>query len=332
MVIDFYSPWWLLGMILVPLYLYYEFVIKENKRFQIPFSRFSLVNRFKQKVSVWRYFFPCLRALILLCLVLAIARPRFGKGREDIQGEGVDIVIALDISGSMLAVDFRPENRLGAAKKVAKEFIQQRQNDRIGLVTFSEYALTRCPLTYDHNALMMLLAQVEVNQEASATAIGMGLATAVARLRSSLAKSKVIILITDGVNNTGEIDPFTAAEMATTFDIKVYPVGVGSQGLVDFPVQDPIFGLRYQKVKIDMDMNALNKIASLTGTAEAALATNTQQLKAVLDKIGQMEKSQYKIRYYYDYKELFPTLLWLALLLLLTELCLRLVWIKVLPE
>lgn len=332
MVIDFYNPWWLFGLLLIPLYLYYEIKYKSTKRFQLPFSRFALLSRFKRKTSIWKYLYPTLKTLIILSLVIAIARPRLGKGREDIEGEGVDIVIALDVSGSMLAVDFMPENRLGAAKKVAKEFIELRPLDRIGLVTFSEYALTRCPLTFDNTALKELLSKVEVNQEASATAIGLGLATAVARLRNSSAQSKVIILITDGVNNTGEIDPLSAAEMAKTFDIKVYPIGVGSDGYVDFPVTDPIFGLRYQKVKIDMDMVSLNKIASLTGTNQAALATNTQQLRAVLDNIDRLEKSRFKISYYYDYRELFPIFLWIAFFLLFIELCLKLVWVKILPE
>lgn len=330
--IDFYSPGWLLGLLLVPLYLYYEYRIKARRRFALPFSRYSLISRMKLGRTVYRYAYPVLRTAVILCLVLAVARPRFGRGREDVQGEGVDIVIALDVSGSMLAVDFMPENRLGAAKKVAKEFIEQRKQDRIGLVTFSEYALTRCPLTHDKGALTELLKQVEVNQEASSTAIGMGIATAVARLRNSTAKSKVIILITDGVNNTGSVDPFTAADMAKTFDIRVYPVGVGSNGLVDFPISDPIFGTRYQKVAIEMDMQALNTIAAKTGTGSAALATSTEQLKAVLNNIDKLEKSRYKISYYYDYKEMFPLFLWLAFLLLAAELCLKLVWVRILPE
>jgi Ca-activated chloride channel family protein len=330
--INFYSPWWLIALVLVPLYLYYELRIKSRKRTRLAFSRYSLVHRLAGRKNFWKLLYPLLRASVILLLVLAIARPRFGKGREDIQGEGVDIIIALDVSGSMLAVDFEPENRLGAAKKVAKDFIEQREHDRIGLVTFSEYALTRCPLTHDHDALIRLLSQVEVNQEASSTAIGMGLATAVARLRNSSAKSKVIILITDGVNNTGEIDPFSAAQMAKTFDIKVYPIGVGSNGLVDFPVSDPIFGTRYQKVLIEMDMETLNKIAAETGTGQAVLATNTRQLEDVMSNIDKLEKSRYKVRYYFDYKEMFPLFLWLAFLLLLTELCLKLVWVKLLPE
>ncbi len=332
MTLDFYSPWWLLALLLVPLYLYYELKYKSRKRMQIPFSRFTLLNKFKPRYSIWKYLYPVLRALIIICLVIAVARPRFGKGREDIQGEGVDIVIALDVSGSMLAVDFMPENRLGAAKKVAKEFILQREHDRIGLVSFSEYALTRCPLTHDHSSLTQLLSQIEVNIEASSTAIGLGLATAVARLRNSSAKSKVIILITDGVSNSGEVDPFSAAEMAKTFGIKVYPVGVGSNGMVDYPVTDPIFGTRYQKVLIEMDMNTLNKIAATTGTGEAALATNTQQLKAILDNIDKLEKSRYKIRYYYDYKEVFPFFLWAAFFLLMLELTLKLAMVRILPE
>jgi Ca-activated chloride channel family protein len=312
--------------------VWYELKIKAQKRVQLPFSRFSVIRRFQPRFNIWKHMYLIIRAAILLLLILAIARPRFGKGRQDVQGEGVDIVIALDVSGSMLAMDFVPENRLGAAKKVAKEFILQRQHDRIGVVSFSEYALTRCPLTHDHNALTQLLDQIEVNRAASSTAIGMGLATAVARLRNSTAKSKVIILITDGVNNTGEIDPFAAADLAKTFGIKVYPIGVGSNGLVDFPVDDPIFGQRFQKVLIEMDMDTLNKIAGQTGTGSAALATNTDQLKATLNKIDSLEKSRYKIRYYYDYRELFPLLLWLAMFLLITELALRLWWIRILPE
>ncbi|MFO7660731.1 MAG: VWA domain-containing protein [Candidatus Cloacimonadaceae bacterium] len=330
--LDFYHPWWLLALVLIPLYLLNEYKLKSRKRMQIPFSRYSLIHKMKPGKSAWRHIYPVLRALLLLCLVLAIARPRLGKGRQDIQGEGVDIVIALDVSGSMLAVDFMPENRLGAAKKVAKDFIKQRQHDRIGLVTFSEYALTRCPLTHDHDALNQIMSQVEVNQEASATAIGMGLATAVARLRNSTAASKVIILITDGANNTGEIDPFSAAELAKAFGIKVYPVGVGSNNLVDFPVSDPIFGSGYQKVYIEMDMDTLNKIAASTGTGKASLATNTEQLSAVMSNIDKLEKSRYRIRYYYDYNEIFSVFIGLAFLLLLAELSLKLVWVRILPE
>jgi len=330
--INFYSPWWLLGLLLVPLYILYEQKIKSRKRTKLPFSRFSLLQKLKSRRSVWNFVYPGLRLLVILLLVLAIARPRFGKGREDIQGEGVDIIIALDISGSMLAVDFMPENRLGAAKKVSREFIAQRQHDRIGLVTFSEYALTNCPLTHDHEALTKLLSQVEVNKEASSTAIGMGLSTAVARLRNSSAKSKVIILVTDGVNNTGEIDPLTAAEMAKAFGIRIYPVGVGSMGLVDYPVSDPIFGTRYQKVLIEMDMKTMNMIAASTGTGEAALAESPEQLKAVMDNIDKLEKSKYNIRMYFDYKEMFPLFLWLAFSMLLLELYFKLVRIRILPE
>ncbi len=330
--INFYSPWWLPGLLLVPLYLYYEFRVKNRRRLSLPFSRYSLLQRLKPPSQFWKIIYPLLRALAILCLVLAIARPRVGRSRQDVQGEGVDIIIALDVSGSMLAVDFVPENRLGAARKVASDFVKQRQHDRIGLVTFSEYALTRCPLTHDHSALLQLLKQVEVNQEASSTAIGMGLAASVARLRNSAAASKVIILITDGVNNTGEIDPQTAAGMAQAFNIKVYPVGVGSNGLVDFPMTDPIFGTRYQKVRIEMDMDALNRIAASTGTGEAALATSTEQLASVMDNIDRLEKSRYRIRYYYDYNEIFPYLLGLAFLLLLGELALKLAWIRILPE
>ncbi len=329
---NFQQPLWLLALLLVPAYLWFEIKLRKDKRHSFAFSRLDVLLQLKPSSFLQKHLHLILRAALILFLVIAIARPRWGKARQDVEGEGVDIVIALDVSGSMLAMDFVPENRLGAAKKVAEEFIRNRENDRIGLVSFSEYALTRCPLTNDHGALINQLEMMQVNREASATAIGMGIAAAVARLRNSTAKSRVIILITDGVNNTGEIDPDAAAELSKTFGIRIYPIGVGSNVPVDFPVSDPIFGTRYQKVLIEMDINTLNRIAAITGTGTAALATNEEQMKAILGKINALEKSHYKIRKFYDYREMFSLFLWLAFLTLGGELLLKLLIIRFMPE
>jgi Ca-activated chloride channel family protein len=268
--------------------------------------------------------------MIILLLVLSLARPRLAHKRQQITGKGIDIILAIDVSGSMKAIDFKPDNRLEAAKKVAVDFIEKRRNDRIGCIVFSENALTQCPLTLDYNILMTIMENIKINEEANGTAIGMGLATAVARIRESEAKSKVIILITDGRNNAGEIDPITAADFAATYGIKVYPIGVGSKGLVDYPVQTP-YGIQYQKVKIDIDMDTLNKIAEITGTERARLATNTAELEAILGYIDQMEKTEIVINDYYIYQEMFWRYLLFAFALMMIEFLFRIVIKKEIP-
>ncbi len=329
--LEFLHPWLLLGLLLIPAYLYYEWKIGFKKRIFLPFSRLNLIRKIAKKEHLWKYVQITINCLIILTLVLTLVRPRLGFKNSEVQGKGIDIVIALDVSGSMMAVDFKPTNRLEAAKTVARDFISNRQNDRIGLVVFSEYALTQCPLTLDYNILLQLLDNIKINEEASSTAIGMGLATAVARLKSSEAKSKVIILITDGNNNTGEIDPSTAADLANTYKIRVYPIGVGSNGLVDFPVDDPTFGRRYVKVKIDMDMATLDRIASITGTGKASLATSTNELGDIVKNIDNLEKTKYKVNNYYTYRELFSYLLGFAALLMLLQFVLLYVWRRELP-
>ncbi len=330
--LQLYNPWILLALTLVPLYLWWDLSYREKKRLKLPFNRIQLFKKMTSTSNGWKYVLPVLRSLLMISLIIAIARPRWGEDIRDVEHKGVDIVIALDVSGSMLAVDFRPDNRLIAAKKVAQEFVKKRPNDRFGLVAFSEYALTQCPLTFDHSTVQAQLEKLDVSMDASATAIGMGLAKAVARLKDSSAKSKLIILITDGVNNAGEIDPISAAEMAAKLGIKVYPVGVGSTGLVDFPVQDPIFGLRYQKVLIELDMDTLDRIASITGTGKAALASDSAQLNDVLSKIDRLEKTTFQTRIRYIWKEQFMLFLWIAMALLIIEILVRTLWHPVLPE
>ncbi|HNQ42842.1 MAG TPA: VWA domain-containing protein, partial [Candidatus Cloacimonadota bacterium] len=263
---------------------------------------------------------------------LALAQPQWGKTSRNLRRPGVDIVIALDISGSMLALDFLPQNRLGAAINVARDFISRRPNDRFALVAFSEYALTTSPLTFDHDTLIASLDALEVNMEASGTAIGMGLAKAVARLKDSTAKSRIVILITDGVNNTGEIDPLAAARMAQALGIKVYPIGVGSGGLVPFPYSDPFFGTRNILTLIELDMATLDKIAELTGTGKAANATNAGQLRAIMTALDQLEKTEISANVYVRWEEQFPLLLMLAVILIGLELILKSFYLPLLME
>lgn len=327
---EFVNPAWLWFLIILIPYLLYEIFYLQKKRVRLIHSRLDLIRRIA-RYSSWQRFIPViLNMLIIAAMILSLARPRMAYKKQRIKGRGIDILLAIDISGSMKAVDFQPTNRLEAAKQVAAEFIDKRVNDRIGLITFSDNAFTQCPLTLDYNILMTILESIKINEEPSGTAIGMGLATAVARLKDSEAKSKVIILITDGRNNTGEIDPFTAAELAQTFEIKVYPVGVGSKGEVDYPYDTP-FGVRYRKVKIDIDMDALNRIADLTGTERARLAQNTDELEAIINYIDELEKSEIEIQNYYQYAEMFWYFLLAGLILLIIRLFTGLVIFREIP-
>ncbi|GAB1468721.1 VWA domain-containing protein [Candidatus Cloacimonadota bacterium] len=330
--IKFENPWLLLLALLIPLYLWWDNRYTADRKLTLPHSRWQELKRLSAGQFPYRHLFPGLRSLIILCLVIAIAQPRWGVQTRDMNNKGVDIVLAVDISGSMLALDFAPENRLGAAISVAKDLVNRRPNDRFALVAFSEYALTQVPITFDHNAMLGSLQQLKVNETASGTAIGLGLAKAVARLKDSKAKSRIVILITDGVNNTGEIDPMSAAEMARQLGIKVYPIGVGSGGVVPFPFYDPIFGTRYISTLIELDMVTLNKIAAATGTGRAALATNSSSLNDVMLQIDKQEKTTFKTQFSYKYSERFMPFLWLAFMLLLLELVLRTYIMPILPE
>ena len=324
---EFVSSYWLWGILLVIPYLIWEIFYHDKKRLRFPYNRIQLLKSLSA-TSSWMRFIPfILRSLLIASLFIAVARPRLANQKQKITSNGIDIVLAIDISGSMKAVDFRPTNRLEAAKKVATEFIKKRMNDQLGIIVFSDHAFTQCPLTLDYNMLMTILNKIEIDEEAQGTAIGMGLATAVARLKDSKAESKVIILITDGRDNTGNIDPLTAANLAATFDIKIYPIGVGKKGLVDFP-----FGNGYRKVNnVGIDLDKLNEIARIGGTGRARLARNTKEFEEIMNMINDMEKTKIEIKNYYEYKELFHYWLWFALLLLMVELYVKYFILKQLP-
>ncbi len=235
-----------------------------------------------------------LNLFVLVLLVIGLSRPQEGRVYEEIETRGVDIMLCLDISTSMRAEDFQPKNRLYVAKERAKEFVEKREGDRIGLVVFAADALTQCPLTLDHSVLKDLMNYVDFGLLEDGTAIGTGLATAVNRLKSSKAQQKTIILLTDGVNNRGEIDPVSAARIAHTYGIRVYCIGVGTKGLVPYPVDHQIFGRTYTQVEIDFDMDILNEIAGITG-GHAFLASDAAALKATYDEIDKMEPTTFKM-------------------------------------
>jgi Ca-activated chloride channel family protein len=260
-----------------------------------------------------------LRLTALVLFIIALARPQAVSSRENVSTEGIDIVLLLDISGSMLAEDFSP-NRLIAAKQVADEFVDGRVNDRIGLVIFSAESFTQCPLTTDYPVLKSLLKEVKNGMIADGTAIGLALANGVNRLKDSKAKSKVMILLTDGVNNRGEIDPITAAKIAATYNIRVYTVGVGAQGEAPYPVETP-FGIQRRLIPVDLDEKTLTAVADMTG-GKYYRATDNKKLKAIYKEIDQLERSKIEVTDYKRYSELFYGWLAAGLVALLLEVAL----------
>lgn len=281
-------------------------------------------SHFSAGFDRWKSSLPhfafALRILALSAIIIGLARPQSRMSWQDIKTEGIDIVLAFDISGSMLARDFEP-NRLGAAKEVASEFVMARPNDRIGLVIYSGESFTQSPLTTDHEKLVNLLQEVKNGMIEDGTAIGMGLATAVNRLKESDAKSRVVILLTDGQNTSGSIPPITAAEIASTFGVKVYTIGVGTKGQAPMPVQ--YFGqIRYEMRPVDIDEETLTKIADLTG-GKYFRATNNESLESIYAEIDQLEKTVIEEQQFEKKNEEFLPLALLAFALLITEYLLR---------
>ena len=269
-----------------------------------------------------------LKTIASTLLIIAIARPQSSTNWEESTTEGIDIVLAIDISGSMLARDLKPD-RLEASKNVAMDFINKRKNDRVGLVIFSGESFTQCPLTTDHNVLINLFKDVSSGMVDDGTAIGMGLATAVNRLKNSDAISKVIILLTDGVNNSGMIPPLTAAEIAQKFGIRVYTIGVGTEGFAPYPFQTP-FGIQYQDVEVKIDEKTLQDIATLTD-GKYFRATNNNSLKEIYKDIDKLEKSKIEVTEFHKRSEEFlPFALW-ALSFLFLAFILQVTYLKQIP-
>jgi Ca-activated chloride channel family protein len=254
-----------------------------------------------------------LAALGLVLASAALARPQWGSVKQNVTTQGVDIVVSLDVSGSMAAEDFQPKNRLAVAKEVVADFVTRRGNDRIGLVIFAGKSLTKAPPTTDTAVLLRQLEDVHLDALPDGTAIGSGLATALTRLRRSKAKSRVVVLVTDGANNAGEIDPATAADLAKAMEVRVYTVAVGRGGRVPMPVQvqDPLTGRITRQtlpVEVDIDEALLQRIAERSG-GEAFRATDPGSLRAIFERIDTLEKSEIKLTAYRRYRELFPPVL-----------------------
>jgi Ca-activated chloride channel family protein len=269
-----------------------------------------------------------IRMVAIALIIIALARPQSTNKWKNVTTEGIDIILSLDISGSMLAEDFKP-NRIDAAKDVASEFISGRPLDRIGLVIFSAESFTQCPLTTDHAVLLNLFKDIHSGMIEDGTAIGLGLATSVNRLKDSKSVSKVIILLTDGVNNQGSIAPLTAAEIAKTFGIRVYTIGVGTNGLAPYPVQTP-FGVQYQDVEVKIDEAMLQQVSQMTD-GKYFRATSNQKLREIYQEIDKLEKSKIEVHEYKKHHDEFFLFGLIALILLLIDIALRNTLLKSIP-
>ena len=261
-----------------------------------------------------------LRMAAVAVLIIILARPQSTNSWQNTSTEGIDIVLAMDISSSMLAQDLKP-NRLEASKDVAASFINGRPNDNIGLVVFAAESFTQCPLTTDHTVLLNLFKDIQPGIIQDGTAIGLGLANAVSRIKDSQAKSKVIILLTDGVNNAGEFAPVTAAEIAKTFGIRVYSIGVGTQGMAPYPFQTA-FGVQYQDIPVEIDEATLKQVAATTG-GQYFRATDNASLKEIYSEIDKMEKTKISVQQYSKKQEEYKNWALLLFALLLVEILLR---------
>lgn len=328
---DFRDPIYFLLFIVLPFLIYWY--LKGSRRIgHLKYSDVNLVKRLgkslKQRLTP---VLLLLRIIALAAFILALARPQSSSKEEEIITEGVDIILAMDVSSSMLAEDFKPNNRLEAAKSVAREFVKSRSNDRLGMVVFAGESFTQCPLTLDYGVLLTLLEQIQVaDKNWDGTAIGMGLVNAVNRLRDSKAKSKVVILLTDGVNNQGQVDPVTAAQIAQAFDIKIYSIGAGKHGTAMYPVEDPFFGKRYVPMQVEIDEKVLTQIANATN-GKYFRATDTQKLKEIYKEIGELEKTQIEVKEFTRYEELFVYFLALGLLALMVEIVLANTYFRKIP-
>ncbi|OGS33606.1 MAG: aerotolerance regulator BatA [Elusimicrobia bacterium RIFOXYC2_FULL_34_12] len=319
----FADPIYLLFLLIIPLLVFYHF-----KRFKKPTIKYPELESIKlsfnpQKTKIKEWLPVILRLVVLSFIIFALARPQSGQKGEEILTKGVDIILCLDTSTSMRAEDFKPNNRFYVAKKSAEEFVKGRKHDRIGVVVFSALAFTQCPLTLDYGALIDFLDKTEIGMtQTDGTAIGSAIVTSLNRLRESNAKSKIIILLTDGRNNTGEIDPITAAKTASAIDVKIYTIGAGVPGGALYPVDDPIFGRRYVKIQDDLDEATLSEIAHITEGAYFR-ATSPEGLKNIFKQIDKMEKTEIKSKEFTEYTELYLYFLFPALLLFLAELFLK---------
>lgn len=321
----------IVGALIIAAMLYYHLKHRRAKSATIKYSDIRIVKRAartnRQKL---RFILIFLRLMAIALFIIAFARPRSGTEYKEVTSEGIDIMLALDVSSSMQAEDFKPYNRLYVAKEEIKKFIGKRINDRIGLVVFARYSFTQCPLTTDYGVLLNFIDQVDFGLVDDGTAIGMALANSVNRLRESESESKIIVLLTDGDNNAGEIDPITAANLAKAFDIKIYTIGAGISGNAMYPYQDPIFGKRYVYQPTKIDEETLTEIAKRTD-GKYFRARSGEELEEIYDIIDGLEKTEIEVAAHIQYVELFHYFAYGGLLLLLLEMILAHTYFRKLP-
>ena len=328
MKITFAHPYLLLLLIAIPLLIVW-YILRYRK--QKPALQFSNISLFKGLHKTFRQrAYPLLFALRMVAVgavIIALARPQSKLSRQEMKVEGIDIVLAMDVSGSMLAEDFKP-NRLEAAKKVAADFIEGRKNDRMALVVFAGEAFTQVPLTVDHHVLLKQLGSIKSGIVRDGTALGDGLATAINRIKDSEAKSKVIILLTDGVNNQGSVDPLSAAEIAAMYGIRLYTIGVGSLGKAPYPFRDQFGRVHYQNIDVEIDEQLMQQMAAATGDGRYFRATNKKALEQIFNQIDDMEKSKIDVTQYAQTRDEQAPWLWLAFAAMLLEVLVRWGWFK----
>ncbi|MFH1007369.1 MAG: VWA domain-containing protein [Candidatus Latescibacterota bacterium] len=317
--IRFEDPGWLLLLLGVVGMVVYS--LRRKTQGSVCYSDVGMVKQIGPSRGLFlRHSVLALRALALSLLIIGLARPQSGQRMQEITTEGVDIVLSLDVSPSMQALDFQPKNRLEAAKDVVAEFIGERKSDRVSLVVFAAESYTQCPLTLDYAMVLNFLKDIQTGMLGDGTAIGTAIGTSVNRLRESKAKSKVVILLTDGMSNMGEIDPITAAQTATAMQVKIYTIGVGKEGRAPFKVKDA-FGERTVMAETHIDEESLREIARITG-GRYYRATDKQELVQIYQEIGELEKTEIETKEYLHTNELVGGLLLAALGLLLIELLL----------
>jgi Ca-activated chloride channel homolog len=327
--INFGQPWMLLLLLLLPLLLWWQLAMQSRRQASLLISGITKVKGIRSWKTRLRWLpFVC-RMLCIVCIVVALARPQTRNDEELVNGEGVDIVLAIDVSGSMLAQDFTP-NRMEAAKEVAANFVANRPTDRIGVVIFSGESFTLCPLTTDQQVLKTQIYNIQSGLLEDGTAIGSGLATSVDRLRSSKSKSKVVILLTDGENNGGQIPPLTAKELAKATGVKVYTIGVGTEGFAQTPMQTQTGAVVMQREKVNIDEKLLTQIADETG-GRYFRAKDNESLRNIYTDIDKLEKSRIEVTALKRYAEKFFPFAIAALAFLLTELVLRFTLFKKFP-
>ena len=319
--IEFANPKLLWLLLLVPALIIWYVLRHKKQEAAVNFSDLKGMAKLPKTWKAYlRHLLFALKMAALALLIVALARPQSSSTNSTSNIEGIDIVMAMDVSGSMLARDLKPD-RLTAAKNVASDFVEGRPGDRMGLVIFSGESFTQVPLTTDHGVMLNMLAEMKNGLIEDGTAIGDGLATAISRLKDSEAISKVVILLTDGMNNAGSVDPYTAAEMAKLFGIRVYTIGVGSYGTAPYPVQTP-FGTQIQQIKVEIDEKLLTQIANSTG-GKYFRATSNQKLDEIYQEIDKLERSKIEVTEFRRlHEEFYPLVAW-ALALLLLEFLLR---------